>query len=146
MSESDRSWSAFLPMVPPTVTHNDLEPYRRRDGSMGIRKSEALHAAEGAYDARIMAAGVPSEPLGRGGRALAATARYCFPCAGGHEQGEPHTVGPDLDNLLKTLADRLQALGVIANDARICQWDAAKAWCDPAGIYVRVDEIGGDGP
>ena len=132
------SWSAFLAMVPPTVTHNDLVPYRRRDGSMGIRKSEALHAAEDALDARIRAAGPPPEPLGSRGEALAVTVRVCYPCAGGHAQGAPHTARPDLDNLLKTLGDRLQAMGVVADDSRVCQWDASKAWCDPAGVYVSV--------
>ena len=78
-------------------------------------------------------------------RALRVTLRVCFPCAGGHAQGSPHTARPDLDNIMKTLADRLQANRVIADDSHVAEWDAAKAWCDPAGVYVLVEEIGGDG-
>ena len=139
------SWSAFLPMVPPTVTHNDLEPYRRRDGSLGIRKSESLHAAEDAYVARVMAAGPPDVPLGSGGAPLRMTVAWCFPCEGGHEQGSPHTSKPDMSNMLKTLEDVLQRCRVIADDSRIADEHTSKAWSDPAGVYVRVEEFGGDG-
>lgn len=137
------TWHAFLALVPPGVTHNDLEPYRRKGGTLGIRKSEALKEAEAAYEARVRAAGVPESPLGAGGQALAVTLRVCFPCAGGKPQGAPHTKKPDLDNQVKTILDVLERCGVIANDAQVCGLDAAKAWCDPAGVYIKVDEHGG---
>ena len=38
-------WSAFLPMKIPTVTHNDLVPWRAKGGRMGIRKSDARERA-----------------------------------------------------------------------------------------------------
>lgn len=136
-------WQAFLALVPPSVTHNDLEPYRRKDGSLGIRKSAALKEAEAAYEARVRAVGVPDEPLGLRGRALHMCVRVCFPCEGVHEEGEPHAAKPDLDNMLKTIIDVLERSRVIANDAKVCAIDAAKAWCDPAGVFVRVDELGG---
>ena len=132
-------WEAFLPMRPPTVTHNDLEPFRRRDGSYGIRKSDELHRAEDALDARIMAAGPPVRPLGG---PLRVTVAVCYQTDGRRPQGAPHTVRPDLDNLLKTIGDRLQECLVINEDANVCEWHATKAWADPAGVYVRVEEIG----
>lgn len=137
------TWHAFLALVPPSVTHNDLEPYRRAGGALGIRKGAALKEAEAAYEARVRAAGVPDAPLGAGGGALAVTLRVCFPCAGGKPQGAPHARKPDLDNQVKTILDVLERCGVIANDAQVCELNAAKAWCDPAGVYVEVAEIGG---
>ena len=132
-------WQAFLAMRPPSVTHNDLKPYRRKDGTLGIRKSLRLHELEVAYDARIRAAGVPDTPLGSGGQALAVTVRVCYAARG--DGPRPHTVKPDLDNLLKTILDRLEKCGVIVGDAQVCQIDASKAWMDPAGVFVRVDEV-----
>lgn len=49
-------WAAFLPMRIPTVTHNDLVPWRAKGGRIGIRKSDALKDAEDALMARIRAA------------------------------------------------------------------------------------------
>lgn len=137
------TWHALLPMVPPSVTHNALEPYRRKDGSLGIRKSAALKEVEATYEAHVRKCGVPDVPLGGGGKALSATVRVCYPCAGSHAQGSPHTVKPDLDNLLKTIFDVLERCGVIANDASIADFDAAKGWSDPACVYIKVDEHGG---
>lgn len=141
MSERDE-WSAFLAMVPPTVTHNDLEAYVRR-GKGGrlvpaIRKSEALKEAEDAVRARIMARGVPKEPIGG---AVTLTCVLCWP-RGGHAQGEPKATAPDLDNSVKTLQDLLQGCGVMARDSQVARIDASKCWADPAGIYLKVERIG----
>lgn len=140
-----RSWQAFLPLEPPTVTHNDLEAYMRR-GRGGrlvpsIRKSAALHDAEERIAARVRAAGPPAEPLSG---ALREEVRLCFAPRAGRAQGSPMADKPDLDNSIKTINDVLERERVIANDSRVVELLAAKAWSDPAGIYVRVEEIGGD--
>lgn len=137
-------WSAFLAMPVPTVTHNDLVPFRRK-GKLGIRKSDELKEAEDRIIARVIAAGVPDEPLGG---ALKLTVRWCFHVTGSHSQGDPHTQKPDTSNLLKTLEDCLTRCKVIRDDSLICLHDLGKGWSDPQGIYVRVERIGldsGDG-
>jgi Holliday junction resolvase RusA-like endonuclease len=140
-----RRWETFLAMVPPTVTHNDLEAFmkRGRGGRMvpSIRKSEELREAEDALRARVLAAGVNDVPLGSRDCALAVSVTWCFP-RGDHEQGEPHTDKPDMSNMLKTLEDVLARCGVISDDCRIADERLCKAWADPAGIYVLVEEMG----
>ena len=140
-----RLWQAFLPMEPPTVTHNDLEAYMRRGrgGRMvpSIRKSAELHEAEDRIAARVRAAGPPPEPLAG---ALREEVRLCFPLGAHRAAGSPMADKPDLDNSIKTINDILEGEGVIANDCRVAELLAAKAWSEPAGIYIRVEEIGGD--
>lgn len=137
-------WSAFLAMPVPTVTHNDLVPFRRK-GKLGIRKSDELKEAEDRIIARIIAAGVPDIPLDG---ALRLHVTWCFHVTGNHRQGEPHLTKPDTSNLLKTLEDCLTRCKVIRDDSLICSHDLTKGWSDPQGIYARVERIGldsGDG-
>lgn len=137
---SGRAWQAFLAVEPPTVTHNDLEAYvvmRRGMPRAAVRKSDRLKAAE---DAIMAALGrcAPDLPLSG---PLRLDVRWCFATHGRHEQGEPHAQRPDVDNLCKTLSDCLVRAGVIADDRLVADGMLAKAWADPAGIWVRVEEI-----
>lgn len=133
------SIQAFLPMVPPTVTHNDLEASVGRGGRPYIRKSERLREAEGAYMARL-APLRPARPLSG---PLRLTVRWCFPTGGEHARGEPMCDVPDLSNMLKTFEDCLTRAGVIADDRLIADERMAKAWSDPAGVWFRAEEIEG---
>ena len=128
--------SAFLAMEPPTVTHNDLEP-GMRDGRPCIRKSGRLREAEDAIMARL-APVRPAEPLSG---PLRLQVRWCFGTGGRRPQGAPHTSRPDMSNMLKTLEDCMVRAGWIADDALVCEERLAKAWSDPAGIWVRVASL-----
>lgn len=138
---SGRAWQAFLAVEPPTVTHNDLVAYvvyGPDDRPMAaIRRSDRLKAAE---DAIMAALGrcAPDLPLSG---PLRLDVRWCFATHGRHEQWEPHAQRPDVDNLCKTLSDCLVRAGVIADDRLVADGMLAKAWADPAGIWVRVEEI-----
>ena len=134
-------WSAFLPMRIPTVTHNDLVPWKSKGGRMGIRKSDALKDAEDALMARIRAAGVPDEPVSR---AASLSVRWCFAGNGRHRPGEPHTSKPDMSNMLKTLEDCLTRCGVISDDSIICLESLAKGYAEREGIYIEVSALGVD--
>ena len=129
--------SAFLAMEPPTVTHNDLEPGMRGDRPY-IRKSARLREAEDALVARL-ARQAPPEPMGG---PLSVEVRWCFATRGAHAQGEPHTSRPDMSNMLKTLEDCMVRAGWIVDDSLVCDEHMAKAWMDPAGIWVRAAELG----
>lgn len=128
--------SAFLAMEPPTVTHNDLRAVTR-DGRPAIVKSDRLREAEGALVARL-ARLAPGEPMGG---PLSVEVRWCFATRGAHAQGEPHTCRPDMSNMLKTLEDCMRRAGWIVDDSLICDERTAKAWMDPAGIWVRVASL-----
>lgn len=128
--------SAFLAMEPPTVTHNDLKAVTR-GGRPAIVKSDRLREAEDALVARL-AQQTPPEPMGG---PLSVEVRWCFATRGSHAQGEPHVARPDMSNMLKTLEDCMARAGWIVDDSTICDERMAKAWMDPAGIWVRVEEV-----
>lgn len=128
--------SAFLAMEPPTVTHNDLRA-ALRGGRPTIVKSDRLKEAEDAIMARLVPAR-PAEPLSG---PLSVEVRWCFATRGSHAQGEPHTSRPDMSNMLKTLEDCMVRAGWIVDDSLVCDEHTAKAWMDPAGIWVRAAEI-----
>ena len=130
---------AFVPVAPPTVTHNDLVAHVRANGRPGIRKSDRLREAEDALLPRLAGLAPSSGPLSG---PLRVTVRWCFPAAGTrHAQGEPHVCRPDMSNMLKTLEDVMQRAGVIADDSMVVEERLAKAWMDPAGIFVRAEEL-----
>ena len=135
---SSGAWKLFIPIEPPTVTHNDLEVrYDRKRRRHFIGKSERLQDAEQAIESRIRPH-APESPLGG---ALDARIIWCFPTNGAHEQGEPMTDKPDVDNLAKTLFDCLARCGVIDDDAHIAHEDLTKAWMDPAGIFIEIGRV-----
>lgn len=127
----------FEPMVPPTTTHNDLVPVSNARGRARIVKSAALKAAEAKWEAHL-AEHAPEKPL-QG--AVALEMRICWPTGGKHVQGSWHDVKPDADNVEKTVWDVMAKLGYFEDDGRIALHTTAKLWSDPAGIYVRMEEI-----
>ena len=132
-----RAVQSFLAMVPPTVTHNDLETYVRANGTRGVRKSDRLRDAESLIQAHLSRVR-PVAPLSG---ALRADVRWCFPTGGRHAQGEPMTDVPDLDNLEKTFLDCCRREGLIADDRLVVEKRTLKAWSDPAGIWFRFEEV-----
>ena len=127
----------FLAMEPPTVTHNDLVVRRGRGGKCFVGKSDRLREAEDAICARLRRI-APEEPV-RG--PVRVSVRLCFPTRGRHAQGAPMDDVPDLDNTFKTLGDCMIRCGLVEDDRLIVQLSLAKAWSDPAGIWVRVEAL-----
>lgn len=138
-----RAVQGFLPFVPPTVTHNDLEAYtvkRRGKVTASIRKSKRLKAAEDMmrpYVQRLAAAWCC--PI-KG--AVVETLKVCWPCEGKHADGEPRTDPPDLDNWEKTFNDLCEREGIISCDAHIVAKHSYKLWSETPGVFVRFEEIG----
>jgi Holliday junction resolvase RusA-like endonuclease len=130
----------FIPIMPRGMTHNDLEAYvYHKDGHAmaAIRKGDKLRAAEMALIPYIERA-APKRPLtGR----IRQRVKYCFATKGKHRQGEPMDRPPDIDNMTKTLNDLCERFGYIANDCRVVDFSAIKVYADPAGIFVRFEEI-----
>jgi Holliday junction resolvase RusA-like endonuclease len=48
---------------------------------------------------------------------------------------------PDIDNLFKPLADCLEAIGLLGDDAQIVEMTARKIRHSIPAIYVRVDQV-----
>lgn len=138
-----RRVQGFLPFEPPTVTHNDLEAYtfsRGKNVKAGIRKSARLKHAEDLMWPYIerMARTWPCTPLRPPVRE---TLKICWPTEGKHDQGELRIDPPDLDNWEKTWHDLIERAGIVKNDAHIADKRSVKVWADPAGVFVRFEEI-----
>ena len=116
----------FEPMVPPTATHNDMEIPRI-----------AGKAAEAKWEAHL-AKHAPQKPFDG---PVAVEMRICWPTGGEHAQGSWHAVKPDADNVEKTVFDIMAKLGYFENDSRVALHSTSKLWSDPAGIYVRMEEL-----
>lgn len=127
----------FEPMVPPNVTHNDLLAVPRTNGKAALVKSQALKSAESKWEAHL-AKHAPEKPLCG---PVALEMRICWPTGGKHGQGDWHAVKPDADNVEKVVFDVLGKLKYFENDSRIAIHTTAKLWSDPAGIYVRMEEL-----
>lgn len=138
MRRPTRKVEFFAPVLLDHASHNRLEAFRRKDGSVGIRKSDSLKEAEARIEAHV-AYHAPAAPLEG---PLSAELRMCWPTGGRHAQGEPKPTPPDMDNVEKVVWDVLQRLGFFASDAQIFAKSVCKMWSDPAGVYVRIEELG----
>ena len=123
-------------MVPPTTTHNALEIHGRGEKRF-LGKSAALKEAESKWEAHLARFAPPAPLTGP----LRADLRLCWPTLGKHAQGEPKDTKPDLDNSEKTFWDVCQKLGYYKGDHQIAAKQVSKCWADPAGVYLRLEEI-----
>lgn len=127
----------FRPMIPPTTTHNDLMAVSDARGRARIIKSEAVRDAESRWESHLALFAPPTPLTGP----LRADLRLCWPTDGKHTQGEPKDTKPDLDNVEKTFWDVLERLGYYKGDQQIVTKQVSKCWADPAGVYLRLEEI-----
>lgn len=127
----------FAPMIPPTVTHNDLEPYKTKTGKVGIRKSQRLHEAEAKLEAHF----APHRPGAKLAGAIKATLCICYPIDKDHPRGLKVTP-PDNDNLEKTIFDVMGRLKFFeSGDHQIAVNHTTKCHDDRPGIYVALEEV-----
>ncbi len=138
-----RSVQSFLTFVPPKVTHNDLEAYTTKAGGKTvarIRKSDRLKEAEDMMRPHVERM---SEKYGRPRLAgpLAQLVKVCWPTEGRHEQGEYMCEKPDADNWVKAFNDLCEHAGLIQNDKLVCVLHIEKMYADPAGVFVRFQEL-----
>ena len=126
----------FEPMKLPTKTHNELMPVKRGEG-LSIIKTPELLDVEADWEAHLERH-VPEAPID-GAVSVKMTLLYGLP--DGKEQFEPKTTKPDVDNVEKTVYDVMAKLGFFTNDAHVASSLTTKAWGEPQGIYVRIEQI-----
>jgi Holliday junction resolvase RusA-like endonuclease len=137
-----RKWRAFVPIEPPMVTHNDLVAYavmRRGEPHGRIRKSDRLKDYEDRFEAHVKS--VAAEITDTLDGPLRETVKLCYSPGTKHMAGAPKMTKPDVDNVVKTLNDVLEHVGIIANDSRVCDLRVIKAYSEPAGIFIRIEEL-----
>ena len=125
----------FVPMVPPTVTHQEKQ-VTVQGGKPRFYEPQELKAA------RIklrdyLAKHRPKEPMPGGVRLIV---KWCFP-RGVHPDGSYKTTKPDTDNLQKMLKDVMTDVGFWKNDAQVASEIVEKFWAETTGIFIRVEEL-----
>ena len=126
----------FLPMVPPTATHQEKQ-VRVVKGKPVFYEPPELKAARSKLTAHL-AGHKPEKPMKGAVRLLV---RWCFP-RGEHQNGEYRVTKPDTDNLQKLLKDCMTAVGFWKDDAQVASEVCEKFWAEIPGIYIRAEEIG----
>lgn len=142
--DAKRRVSAFLPMKPPSVTHNALVAYIVGGGKgvhAAIRKSDELKTAEDLICVWLKSVTKVSENFQPLTGPLRCVVKWCFPASPKHPDGTPMTEKPDMSNMLKTFEDCLTRCGIIEDDRFICSESLDKGYADIMGIYFSVEEL-----
>lgn len=144
-TSAKRRVSAFLPMKPPSVTHNALLAYIVGGGKgmhAAIRKSDRLKDAEDEICTWLMRTVCVQRDFVKLAKGpLRLSVRWCFGTSVLHPHGTPMTEKPDMSNMLKTFEDCLTRCGIIEDDRFIVDEHIAKGYRDPQGIWFCVEEL-----
>lgn len=125
----------FMPMVPPTITHQEKKVHVVNGRPIFYEPQELKNARQklNAYLGQY----VPNEPYHHGVRLIT---RWCFPI-GLHKDGEYKTSKPDTDNLQKLLKDCMTLVGFWDDDALVASELVEKFWAEIPGIYIRIEKL-----
>lgn len=128
----------FLPITPPTVTHQ-----QHRVGSRGHGKPAAVYDSPQLKDARqkFLAYLAPHRPEAPLTGAVRLVTKWCWPCNKVHPKLCYKTTRPDTDNVLKLFKDCMTRLGFWTDDAQVASEITEKFYSPTPGIFVRMEEI-----
>lgn len=126
----------FMPMDPPTVTHQEKK-VTVRNGRPVFYEPAELKAARQKLTAHL----AQHKPEKKYKCGLRLTILWCFP-KGQHTDKEYRTTRPDTDNLQKLLKDCMTASGFWKDDCQVAVEHVEKIWANTPGIYIRIDELG----
>ncbi|WP_433958781.1 RusA family crossover junction endodeoxyribonuclease [Cytobacillus horneckiae] len=126
----------FMPMVPPTTTHQQKQ-VTVRNGKPVFYEPEDLKAAR----SKLVAHLGKHVPVEKYTKTIRLMTKWCFPVTGKHGNGEYKYTKPDTDNLQKLLKDCMTTSGYWEDDALVASEIVEKFWADVPGIYIRIEEI-----
>lgn len=125
----------FMPMIPPTTTHQQ-KAVRIVRGKPIFYEPMELKQARGKL-AENLAPHVPKEKYMT---AVRLVTKWCFP-RGKHADGEYRATKPDTDNLQKLLKDVMTDLGFWQDDALVASEISEKFWAQVPGIFIQIEKL-----
>lgn len=125
----------FMPMRPPTATHQEKKWWVVKGKPVSYDPPEVL-ATRSKLTAHL-AVHRPQRPLEG---AVRLVVKWCFP-RGQHEDGEYRITKPDTDNLNKLLKDCMTTVGFWRDDAQVASEICEKFWAELPGIYISGETI-----
>lgn len=126
----------FLPIIPPTVTHQEKKVHVV-NGRPVLYEPAELKAARVKLMAHL-GKHAPALPL-QG--AVRLVVKWCFPITGSHIDGQWKTTKPDTDNLQKLLKDCMTLCGYWRDDAQVASEIIEKFWAEKPGIFISAQEL-----
>jgi Holliday junction resolvase RusA-like endonuclease len=126
-------------MILPTKTHQQKK-VRVVNGKPQFYEPAELKTVRAKFTASL-AAYAPEKPM-QG--AVRLVTKWLFPISGKRHDGEYKTTKPDTDNLVKMLKDVMTDSHFWHDDAQVASEIIEKFWALTPGLYVCVEEIGGD--
>lgn len=126
----------FMPMMPPTVTHQEKKITKRGSKTIVYEPMELKDARS-----KLLAHLARHRPDKPYTGAVRLVTKWCFLPVGEHEHGEWKTTKPDTDNMIKLLKDCMAKEGFFINDAIVASEVTEKFWADPPGIFVGIYEL-----
>lgn len=125
----------FLPMVPPTVTHQEHK-LAVKNGKPVFYDTPELKKAKNLYYG-LLGKYVPEEPLTG---PLQLVTKWIWP----HDKNCVvwKATKPDTDNLIKLLKDCMTAVGFWEDDAQVASETTEKFLGEMPGIWVFIQELG----
>lgn len=127
----------FLPMIPPTVTHQEKKIAFAHGKPIFYEPPELADARN-----KLTAYIAPYAPKKPFTGAVRLVVKWCFPITAKHKDGEYKTTKPDTDNLQKLLKDVMTACGFWKDDALVASEIVEKFWAEKPGIFIFAEVIG----
>lgn len=130
----------FMPCIPPKTSHH-AKKIVRIGGFSRLADKPELTVARQTIDALLLPHQIPT-PVAAPYR-VALT--FTWPWLAGHPRRfraagrQPMTSKPDLDNVSKSLCDRLVALRFIEDDRQIVDLRVRKFWGAVPGVAIAID-------
>lgn len=126
----------FIPIIPPTVTHQEKKVRVVRGKPVFYEPAELKAARQLFTD--WLAKYTPKEPMTG---AVVLEVVWQFPADERHPEPTPKTTRPDTDNLQKLLKDCMTAARWWKDDAQVWCEKAVKVYMDQLGIYIHAAEV-----
>ncbi len=127
----------FMPMIPPTTTHQQKQ-VTVRNGKPVFYEPEDLKAARSKLMAHLGQHVPPKKYTGP----IRLIAKWCFPLIDGKVDGQFKDTKPDNGNSNKLLEDCMEDLGYFEKgDQQIASLIVEHFWTKMPGIYIRIEEL-----
>lgn len=126
----------FMPMIPPTVTHQEKKISGKGSKPVVYETAELKDAR-----AKFMAHLGQHKPIVRYEGGIRLVVKWLFPIKGDHIDGEYKLTKPDTDNLIKLLKDCMTKCGYWKDDALVASEINEKFWAAHPGIYIKVESL-----
>lgn len=126
----------FMPMVPPTTTHQQKQVTVKK-GKPVFYEPEDLKAAR----AKLMAHLGKHVPENKFDGGVHLMVKWLFPITGAHKDGDWKITKPDTDNLNKLLKDCMTDLGYWKDDQLVASELIQKFYAETPGIFIQIERL-----